>query len=65
MKEYNDALVLLAERKYRRALDELEHLVVQRLLEMTKLGMNGVGKLINFLLHLHTNHKDYPRLSFT
>jgi hypothetical protein len=44
MKEYNDALVLLKERKYRRALDELERLVVQRLLEMTKLGMNGICK---------------------
>ena len=44
MKEYNDALVFLKERKYRRALDKLEHLVVQQLLEMTKLGMNGIGK---------------------
>ena len=56
MKEYNDALVLLAERTYHRALDELERLVVQRLLEMTKLGMNGVGKLIN-LLRPHTNYR--------
>ena len=39
MKEYNDPLVLLAECTYRRALDELERLVVQRLLEMTKLGI--------------------------
>lgn len=61
MKEYKDALVRLAERTYRRALDELERLVVQRLLEMTKLGMNGVGKLINFLLHPHTNHKDHSK----
>jgi hypothetical protein len=61
MKEYKDALVRLAERTYRRALDELERLVVQRLLEMTKLGMNGVGKLIDFLLHPHTNHKDHSK----
>jgi hypothetical protein len=61
MKEYNDALVLLAESTYHRALDELERRVVQRLLEMTKLGMNGVGKLIIFLLHPHTIHKDHPK----
>lgn len=34
----------MTERKYRRAIDNLERLVVQRLFEMTKLGMNGVGK---------------------
>lgn len=44
MKEYNDALVLLKQCKYHQALDELEHLVVQQLLEMTKLGMNGIRK---------------------
>lgn len=43
MPEYNDALVILSQRTYRRALDELERLFVQRLLELTKLGMNGVG----------------------
>jgi hypothetical protein len=43
MQEYEDGLVLVRERKYRRALDDLERLVVQRLFEMTKLGMNGVG----------------------
>lgn len=42
-KEYSDALVLMRERKYRRAIDQLERLVVQRLFEMTKLGMSGVG----------------------
>ncbi len=41
---YKDAQVLLSERRYRRALDELERLVVQRLFEMTKLGMSGVGR---------------------
>jgi hypothetical protein len=41
--EYNDALLLYTQRKYRRAVDKLERLVVQRLFEMTKLGMNGVG----------------------
>ena len=43
MQEYEDGLVLVRERKYRRALDDLERLVVQRPFEMTKLGMSGVG----------------------
>lgn len=44
MQEYQAALVTLQQRKYRRALDHLEHLVVQRLFELTKLGMSGIGK---------------------
>ena len=47
--EYNDALVIVSQRKYRRALDDLEQLFVQRLLELTKLGMNGVGTLVHIL----------------
>jgi len=50
MQEYEDGLVLVRERKYRRALDDLERLVVQRLFEMTKLGMSGVGVSV-FLCH--------------
>ncbi|KAJ6595036.1 hypothetical protein DFH09DRAFT_1259083 [Mycena vulgaris] len=42
-KNYEEALVLLAERNYRLALDKLESLVVKRLFELTKLGMGGVG----------------------
>ncbi|KAJ7206977.1 hypothetical protein C8J57DRAFT_1099457, partial [Mycena rebaudengoi] len=42
-KEYNDALLLMSERRYRNALSELERLIVQRLCELTKLGMSGVG----------------------
>lgn len=56
MQVYKDALVLMTERRYRTAVDKLERLVVQRLLELTKLGMSGVGtyllntrKLINHL----------------
>ncbi|PPQ92071.1 hypothetical protein CVT25_007241, partial [Psilocybe cyanescens] len=41
--EYQAGLVVVRERKYRRALDELERLVVQRLFEIKKLGMSGVG----------------------
>ncbi|KAF8205106.1 hypothetical protein BJ912DRAFT_1018326 [Pholiota molesta] len=40
---YRSTSKLLAERSYRRAVDNLERLVVQRLFELTKLGMNGVG----------------------
>ena len=41
--EYVKALTLVQERKYRRSIDDLERLVVQRLFEMAKLGMSGVG----------------------
>jgi hypothetical protein len=44
MPEYAAALKVAHERKYRRALDNLERLVVQRLFELTKLGMSGVGE---------------------
>ena len=47
--EYLDALTVVTERKYRQAINDLERLVVQRLFEMTKLGMSGVGMSI-FLL---------------
>jgi len=43
---YKEAEKLLAERSYRRAVDNLERLVVQRLFELTKLGMNGVGECV-------------------
>ena len=49
MQEYQDGLVVVCERKYRRAVDDLERLVVQRLFEMKKLGMNGVGTLISHI----------------
>lgn len=44
MQEYKDAKILMSQRTYCRAIDELERLVVQRLFEMTKLGMSGVGE---------------------
>ncbi|CAK5284899.1 unnamed protein product [Mycena citricolor] len=40
---YHDALITLSERRYCQALDTLEKLVVQRLLELTKLSVSGVG----------------------
>ena len=48
--EYQNVQKLLAERIYRRAVDNLERLVIQHLFELTKLGMNGVGSLSNFWL---------------
>ncbi|KAJ7500264.1 hypothetical protein B0H11DRAFT_1714916, partial [Mycena galericulata] len=39
--EYKDAMVLMSERRYKVAVSDLERLVVQRLFEMTKLGMSG------------------------
>ena len=46
---YKETQKLLAERSYRRAVDNLERLVMQRLFELTKLGMNGVGN--QFIVH--------------
>lgn len=50
--EYKTALSLLTERRYRKALDNLERLMVQRLFELTKLGMSGLGALPNSVCFL-------------
>ncbi|KAK1219024.1 hypothetical protein PQX77_018276 [Marasmius sp. AFHP31] len=42
-KEYQETGSAMRGRHYRRALEQLERLVVQRLLELTKLNMSGVG----------------------
>ncbi|KAL0567617.1 hypothetical protein V5O48_014382 [Marasmius crinis-equi] len=41
--EYRETLRAMVARQYRQALEQLERLVVQRLLELTKLNMSGVG----------------------
>jgi hypothetical protein len=41
--EYQEIKKEVSYRVYRRALDELEWLVVQRLFELTKLNMSGTG----------------------
>lgn len=41
--EYRVIKQKVAERNYRRALDELERLVVQRLFELSKLNVSGTG----------------------
>jgi hypothetical protein len=43
--EYQDVKRELGQRKYRRVLDELEHLIVQRLFELTKLNVSGTGEI--------------------
>lgn len=50
---YKATRKLLVERSYRTAVDNLERLVVQRLFELTKLGMNGVGESMLFMLILY------------
>ena len=44
--EYHAAKSTLSQRKYLKAVDELERLAVQRILEMTKLGIAGIGACI-------------------
>ena len=41
--EYSEALVAVSQHTFWKALDHLEQLFVQRLLKLTKLGMNEVG----------------------
>ncbi|KAL1724895.1 hypothetical protein EV714DRAFT_222321 [Schizophyllum commune] len=48
--EYQQAVKVVEQRRYRRALDNLERLVVQRFFELTKLNQSGVGKQNSFLL---------------
>ena len=41
--EYKEGMDELRCRNYRLALDNLERLVIQRMFELTKLGMSGIG----------------------
>lgn len=41
--EYQQAAVLVSQRRYRRCLDELEALVVSRIFELTKMNMSQTG----------------------
>jgi hypothetical protein len=42
--EYQTITSEIELQSYRKALDNLERVVVQRLFELTKLGMSGIGK---------------------
>jgi hypothetical protein len=56
-KEWEDAVALVLNRRYRHAVDNLEGLVVKRLLELTKVNQSGLGivdlgySVNNFLLN--------------
>ncbi|PPQ79249.1 hypothetical protein CVT24_007507 [Panaeolus cyanescens] len=50
MEEYTNTVKYIAERKYQRALDKLQKLVVQRLFELHRLNMSGVGYRARSLL---------------
>lgn len=44
--QYQDAVKLMAERDWRRALDRLEYLMVQRMFELAKSHAFGTGKCL-------------------
>jgi hypothetical protein len=44
--EYQNTLQYIAERKYNRALDNLQRLVVMRLFELHKLNLNQTGNVL-------------------
>jgi hypothetical protein len=54
--EYQKALIMLRERRYQRALDHLERLVIQRLFKLAKLGISGIGMR-------HTNFQVSPNIA--
>ena len=58
--EYKTTLAGLHLREYKQSLDRVEYLVVQRMFELSKLGMSGVGKLSH--LPLYTLLLTAPRL---
>ena len=47
--DYQTVKAELGHRQYRKALDELERLVMQHLFELSKLNMSGTGKLVYIL----------------
>ena len=48
-KEYLEAAELVRRRRYRRCLDELERLVVQRIFELTKMNKSQTGEFVVLL----------------
>ncbi|KAJ7048972.1 hypothetical protein C8F01DRAFT_1003511 [Mycena amicta] len=47
--EWQTAAVLVTERRYRRALDKLQGLIISRMLELTKVNMAGTGHIAKAL----------------
>lgn len=62
--EYLETLKYITRRKYHRALDDLQRLVVQRLFELHRLGLSGIGEY-HFPLRkeLYVTHQSLSRLS--
>jgi len=44
--EWQDAAVMVSKRRYQRALDSLEGLIVARMFELTKMNMSQTGALV-------------------
>ena len=51
--EYITTIKYIQERKYHRALDHLQRLVVQRLFELHRLNLSGIGMLWYYFFFLH------------
>ena len=49
MQQYQDTLKYITERRYHRALDHLTKLVTQRLFELHRLNVSGIGKRFGFI----------------
>lgn len=58
--QYCETLAYMYIRDFRRALDKLQHLVLQRILELEKAGMAGTGK--RFLLRMLAQPNKITRL---
>lgn len=42
--EWQEAAIMVGRRRYQRALDELQGLIIARMFELTKMNMSGTGK---------------------
>jgi hypothetical protein len=47
--QWTSAIAYMEIRDYQKALDRLEAIVVQRLFELTKMGLAGTGKVKSFI----------------
>jgi hypothetical protein len=46
MEAWNSAAVWVKKRRYQRALDQLQALIISRMFELTKMNMSGTGRQI-------------------
>jgi hypothetical protein len=44
MEAWNSAAVWVKKRRYQRALDQLQALIISRMFELTKMNMSGTGR---------------------